>query len=752
MSGQEYMDLIKAEYSELVKGDLTKENSDKFAKIFAILVEGKNPTFVNFSMDRLFSIDNILGKKIRLTDEKDITKYVTQIFEILNKYGYKFKCNQFKTFFFNNSEFYCMLSEKADHFLTNLEENILGDYECLNKLLSEAKSYLINFNAIVCYVKKNKKSSKDKNLQKTLQIFLENLRSYKSPDNRSILSDVDVTYTIYKLLDGGGENDKLSMPEIRESMLTSAIKMSLPLDDIVKIANATKDKSFKTYLDVDTVADALIIFLNNLKFYQIDGKSVMNEPTKVYNLYKLLGGKGNDGKFVETNKTILMYAVDAQIPIEELRKLVLNYRDLVPYKDNLKLTVVDYFKRSYRSDVAKMYDIFPRTSIDQTQYNPTEYNDEIRDINLIAGISSFYIYRNKEKGMEDQIIYLFGEIHTESENIDCGSLLLKGEMHYVVKVLKNIFKHSKKGDIIDYFEENDTYLRYIGEKRKYKLSEGGDENIPTISGTSNNIHTEFKECFLRSIENDKKCRENYGNIRFHFADIRQEFKYMMFDKLYELYKDQDILFYLEILFMACSIEKRDEKFTHLIKKIEERRKAGTFDIDKLCDVLFIIPKIKKQLDASYYQKQIKQYIKNKMVQMFENNTNYSMIGALVMDTYLLSRIFRTYEEKGESDEIYQKKSNKIIIYAGHQHIANYVGFLKSSNFTEIYAKSNIEFTDPPINTKWVLSKNQDMSNQCVDITDMQNKKYLLSMEMRGGAEYYKTYMKNKTLYRTMDIN
>ncbi len=274
-----------------------------------------------------------------------------------------------------------------------------------------------------------------------------------------------------------------------------------------------------------------------------------------------------------------------------------------------------------------------------------------------------------------------------------------------------------------------------------------------------NIKTEFKECFIRSVENDTLCHKNYKNIRFHFVDIRFEFFHILSDGLIEKEKDPNKNFYLRALQAICSIngdgviEKTNNSDEHINILEKMKNNKDMFDPNTLCLTMFDIPKVKKQLDASYYANLIKKFIQEKCKYYFKHITkisDYSNIGVLLMDAYLLARVFRDYEKKNRLHEVYQKKSNKIIIYAGYYHILNYVEFLTRIGFTKIYDKTNIVLKNDQI----IFATGHDNPTmQCINISNMSpgTKKRLFDMNMSGGYKriMLNIYTINKKMYKNI---
>ncbi len=473
-------------YHNLIKEPLNSVNTMAIISFLDDLINSNEDiNDINYEIEKMFSPGCIFNQKL----ENDQNENALMIFKKINESSFKFECYVFIEFFSNNPIFYLFYTLSID--VSNIEINILSNYLCLKKLLGYI-TLAMDLDALIVFVKKNKRNVEDNklNVEKKikdgtyesqlgacLSVFLMNLREgyYKLTDSRKVLSEYHKVYELYKCLGGKGEDNAMSFPEIKESILTLMIKKYYPLDDIFTLTHAIQDKSFKD----GSGKTPLDIYLEALKNYKINNKSIFLDD-KVYVIYKLLGGTGTDGIISETKTSILMYSLDVCLPIEEIRNIIKIYYSSLSYKDNNGHTAIDRFKKSscYNEYHNKLYDIFPRLSIDQYNYKPTEYLDEIKDIELIAGTSSFYIYKN-----DQQHIYLFGEVHTSSNDLNCDSSLITNKIHYMPKMLKQIFKTSTDDEVLDYFQEEDIYLRHSDEERKSKDSHGYSDNTQTSSGT-----------------------------------------------------------------------------------------------------------------------------------------------------------------------------------------------------------------------------------------------------------------------------
>lgn len=725
------------EFKKIIGEKLSDTNTDKIIEQIDKMNKSSDSFMTVYALSGLFYDGNIFEKKI----EEPQFDNACKIFAKITETNFKFYNTQLTNFAKRNPDFYAYLGKKVD--ISKMESEVLSSYSCSEDLIY---SININLDLLLLFVEKNNNYAKldDPNkLKENLDRFLSFLNLYRLPNDKSIFTEPIKLFELYKLLGGKGDVKMLSLPEIEESLLTLAIKNYHPLDIIQTIAAVTNDKSFKNRFG----ETALKQYLESLNTYKVNEKSILLEPEKVYEVYKELGGTGKkNGIIDETNKTIIMYAIDANVPVDALKEIVKKYHDIVSYKDEHKNISIDYFKKNdyYESDQTKIYDIFPRISIDQRNYVPSEYDDmkEIKEIEIIAGTISFNVYRNAE---QDQIIYCFGDYHDKTTNLDCGSSLLDKKIYYMPKILKQIFKTSPE-TIIDYFQERDSYFRLDTKKREGKGSHGHHEEAPSNSGSFANIATEFKECFFKSIENDKKCYENYKNVRFHFTNTRHEYKAFVHKNIIDKETDISRRNYLIFLYMICSRDLLETpKDYEAIMRLAKNE--NTFKTDEFCSIIFSIPNVKKQLDSSYYKDEIVKFITKKCEEYinkireeanYKNPSNFSALGTFFMDAYLLARVFKDYKKKDYPGEKYQEKAKKIIIHTGNFHIDTYIEFFKEMKFTEIYSKpSPSEYTIQEI---------------CTNISDMpeEKKKHLFDMEMKGGSNrFYKTYVKNKTSYMSL---
>jgi len=733
---------------------MSQENKD-FDNLEALLDQSSTMDRDEFDYEINQKFDKIFGQKIE-------NEYANRAFIILIKLN-NTRYNDNTTYIIDTLNFTNLLFENPDIYLqfctsiekSRLEEKILNDYSCLNTTLRKLSIRKTNWEALICFAKKNIKYAKEGNLSQCLKTFLQ-IVTY----DPQILTDYHYVYELYKIMGGQADDEKMSFSEIKESVLTLVIKLSYPLNNVAQIANATLDKSFKD----GSEKTALYIFLEKLVNYSVDKKKILMNPEKVYEIYTLLGGIGTDGIMPETDETIITYSLRATLPVDTVKDTVGKYRLAMSYRDKNNRTAIDHFKTSsfYSNSIDQLYTIFPRISIDQINYDPKDYSDEIKKIELIAGVGSFYIYKK-----EQQIIYLFGELHYKTDNLYCNSSLVTDKMHYMTKVLKKIFELSKdRNEIIDYFQEADAYLRLTTEERKGIGSHGAPDKKQLNSGTMSNIMTEFENCFYKSLDTTKLCPYN---VRFHFSDTRHEYRYILSDKFIETEINSEKKIYLQVLKFICSIGEHDSslekiKKSKFLSEVFAKIKTDGINIDKLCGTMFELPKIKKQLNASYYSNEIKEFVKNKCTAYYTSTSlqytkyqtgRYVSMGSLLMDTYLLARVFRTYQQKNVQNELYQQKSNKVIIHAGEHHIRNYINFLENIGFEKKYGNTNIEINDKGAFLKTPNKLMLEYENQCINISDMNEdtKQGLFDMNIHGGdttrSSIRVSYLKNKRMYNNL---
>jgi hypothetical protein len=329
----------------------------------------------------------------------------------------------------------------------------------------------------------------------------------------------------------------------------------------------------------------------------------------------------------------------------------------------------------------------------------------------LSGPVSFHIMCNSER-----IIYMFGDIHTYSEDIDCGKYTHKTSV-YLPKFLKKLFLDANnQKSAIDVFLE--TGFNAAGEST----------NIADVSsGLFNSFGKEFRNCLanLRSEERNK-CKELYNKTRFHHADFRQFVKNTGYSQ-----GSDDVSIMLNNMLVAFYNNDRDKLSSEFAKFLKSTKEEDYGEI--IWKYVMSYPKISSQytnISNQNTRELLKKYFINqgsklstielpglpkyKLSEVYIGTasshftTEFSL---LIMDIYLISRLLRTFKEGtpyGHSIE--QTETKRCIIIAGDQHINNYIKFFTQLDYQVVYSMRS------PINFEKM--KNNQTQEKCINISDI----------------------------------
>ena len=252
-------------------------------------------------------------------------------------------------------------------------------------------------------------------------------------------------------------------------------------------------------------------------------------------------------------------------------------------------------------------------------------------------------------------IYIFGDEHIV--NPSCGQDVNKIDIDYFIR---NTINSTKK--FVDVFLETTFYRKDI---QSIPIVTTGDPNIDKILAdqqkmklTSRNLSALalIEQTFHNCLTFDKSQCE-YKNARFHYVDMRSHIKPSM-NLIANIYKTSDVNAKYILFQNMYKFYKIDKQIDNIHNK----------DIKKL----------------------LNEYIENKyneMMKIKDWNAFRQLFGVfLLVDVYLLARLFRTFQST---------TCDNVIIYVGHVHAENYRKFLDTAGFqliNKVYNKPDPSYT------------------------------------------------------------
>jgi hypothetical protein len=360
------------------------------------------------------------------------------------------------------------------------------------------------------------------------------------------------------------------------------------------------------------------------------------------------------------------------------------------------------------------------------------YQHKNKNLYLDGPVSLYEYYSSKYK----KHIYLLGDYH--SYNTRCFP---EGKNSQVIKLI-DFFKDTikeNKDDLIDYYleapyssEKINSYIDKNIPMGKLKIGNLLKINFTIPRGLKLKMDFYFKKAsalvgtfleFDQCLKYDKKkCK--YKNVRFHYCDVRilkvdlyeitlyalanndninmdivnikqdhtesknLKKKYII---LYEILKKYQNLFPLNInnIFNNYKINKQSDnvKDDDIINVIYD---------DYLSDAVYIYIQNLQFTDVEFI---LNDFENDNIVPLLNFYASWSIFQIILMDLYLLFRMFRSYNNGPDS--------SKIIIYAGDIHIQNYKVILEKLGFEKRFETTQI-----------LNSKDKNKPFQCLDITDL----------------------------------
>lgn len=243
---------------------------------------------------------------------------------------------------------------------------------------------------------------------------------------------------------------------------------------------------------------------------------------------------------------------------------------------------------------------------------------------LVSGPVSYSILSYvEEDGCNDLIVHNFGDRHVRHTECDGSSKKLQ-------EVMDDTFKYYQEhhpAEKIDVFIEAGSYMN----TKNFKSGENYLADLFGYYSDCYNPHSDPTKLF----ERDESCNDKYPNVRFHLIDLRDIIAVIAGYKNFNIETLTSSIFH--------NNDEESIKIQFFIKRFLMKQ------INKIKNVV-----VKNKLFEMYVD-----FFKNKL------SKNYLLID--LMDIYLLSRLFRTYEIN---------PIKNVIIYSGADHMLNYNKFFR----------------------------------------------------------------------------
>ena len=368
------------------------------------------------------------------------------------------------------------------------------------------------------------------------------------------------------------------------------------------------------------------------------------------------------------------------------------------------------------SAISHIYDL---NNTDTKEQNNIDVKLIIGPITLTEHVSNKY----------NRHIYIFGDMHVNKST--CSPDKSNWSKMKIDDYIGEKILNTNKDKVIDIFSE-------VNQSNSFVF------NIFYLT----NINYKFQPCY----QSDRKdCK--YPNLRFHYVDIRGEkdaFETLTYlrDLIKQLqyvnkvrnklgndfnniapkmktFHNRSMVNHLKINPLIITDIFSHDQYDKLLIVIEEIARTNSSDSKikslKLSNLLNY-KKILKQVDAisnkeikekllEWLDKKFKEYVNfidfngllTTITLMKENHAFYpenfiakisnrlTMLGALIMDVYLLARLFKKFKQR---DKEYAEETKYIVIYAGDLHSDNYREFLNILGFKVVQqTKSDKEGKD-----------------------------------------------------------
>ena len=351
-------------------------------------------------------------------------------------------------------------------------------------------------------------------------------------------------------------------------------------------------------------------------------------------------------------------------------------------------------------------------------------------LDFISGVPAMFLWTGT--GEFDKFsLLLVGDYHRDSKLYSCKDCTDTRCEQYFPNVVDTIIKNTI-GTI-------DLFLEFPFIDKAYKR----DRAYSFQKGTMFDTFEYFSECLKRD---KTECQKRWPNLRVHYSDIREDlaekpktmihilqdfesFRLQLQDYKTKDKNQKEILRNISITLERIRplLDDAPPTVRHLmeyiryvfglniIRKQTERKNASKLHIDKIGEVFFNntkahlesfayshqLQKLKSELDESIKMalslqaknRDTPEYEQGKDAMVKQFSTLYSamtiqmrdaflMMGSLMIDTYLLLRLFKPYDGL-------QKQA---IVYCGYSHIHFYHQVLQRIGFNMIYHRQNIDIS------------------------------------------------------------
>ena len=571
-------------------------------------------------------------------------------------------------------------------YLIEKHKNLFDQYNVYNVFINDinipsSKILLDNLKSIKI-IEKNKQLFEDYNIYKNgdeipyWNILLDNLNSIKLIEENK---DYFTKYGIYKNGDiipfENDLTDKMLLIMTFPSRIKLLIKYGIYKDDD---GNLIKNDDILNFLKK---YERELFIINLIE----DDTVLVGDKVKIYDQYK------------DDMKLLIKYGIDEN---DLYRKGIIN--PLKKYERELSIIKLLENDTVLVGDKVKIYDQY-KNNLNKLKNFYNYKTIQIPKSFYISGLIKFAVYKNEKL---NKIIYLLGEQHSLTNLCDNNEINTKNVIPYYkasdffFSLLKSGIKGENNLDVFlemnyNSLDKNNKFFRKIPE---YQVNSYMLQTFTQIY--DNNCKPIYTKTLYKE---DDVCLYD-RNIRFHHADLR--------------YIDDKFVIYIRLLFFTqyrsmLGVVGEDSDYDKNIKQILSEH----LDYDKkklliLFNSSIFLEKIKKQIrniKIDYIREFFDQrlldftelciyninedllsvhYIKSMTTpQLYDTNIwlTVQTIFTDIMDMYLMSRVFRSfYDENG--NEIYDSKN--IIIYAGNQHIKNYIKMFEDLNFEEKYHYTN----------------------------------------------------------------
>ena len=545
--------------------------------------------------------------------------------------------------------------------------------ECEKSKICIENNRLINNHEVIMLIRKNKK------LLEKYNIYKENI---DIPELNNLRDNLDKIKFV--------EENKHLLKNYEESNVFLEKKTLADFFSHIKMIKIMDDNK-NLFIKYNIYKEGSTIPLLSKLMYSLDKIKSIEANKKLLKKYNAYNEDNLDVNYL-TNKLKVIASIEANPKSIELIEQNPNLKEYIGYREN---------------DIVKSVEKVQLDIDNIKQFHNNNDNEcksfEIPKTFYISGLLTFAVYKNEKL---NKIIYLLGEKHN-FKNV-CDIKETNGIKHYNAdEFFFSLLQESICGKNNDkYNNKLDVFL----EMKYNPLSNYFNEKFSSIDSMKLNLssylrNTEAliynKHCYPQYLKNNdqehKICMYD-PYVRFHHADLRKindEFikyitriyllysqtkgdndDYTKFIDNYEKYSD-DTKYVLNIYTASNFIKKINKQVDNIVNK--NIKLFFEAQIIKLNDLIYTSV---KSGDLSY--KRVLQIFNNDILikknDIIIKKINILTIFNTIMDLYLLSRIFRTFDINKELPY----DSTNIIIYSGNHHIETYIDWLKKLGFKKLY--------------------------------------------------------------------